>query len=129
QQAVVDPPVPRVVAVGTAISVSGAKKALMAKVGISSSNYAYVNFIISRESGWCPTKWQGEFGTCPAYHGVPSSGGYGLCQSTPPGKMATAGSDWKTNPVTQLKWCDGYANSRHGGWAGAYSFWLANSYW
>lgn len=129
QQANIDPPVPEIVAVGTAINVSSAKQALMAKVGIRSSDYAYVNYIISRESGWCPTKWQGEYGTCPAYHGVPSSGGYGLCQSTPPGKMASAGSDWQTNPVTQLRWCDGYAQSRHGGWAGAYNFWVSNHYW
>lgn len=129
QQAIIDPPVPKIVARGTVINVSSAKQDLMAKVGIRSSDYAYVNFIISRESGWCPTKWQGESGSCPAYHGVPSSGGYGLCQSTPPSKMATAGDDWETNPITQLKWCDGYAQSRHGGWAGGYNFWLANSYW
>jgi hypothetical protein len=69
-------------------------------------------------------------GTCPAYSGsVPSYGGYGLCQSTPGSKMATAGSDWATNPITQLRWCSGYATSKYGGWAGAYSFWYSHYYW
>ena len=42
--------------------------------------------------------------------------------------MATAGADWQTNPVTQLRWCSGYAN-RYGGWAGAYNHWLAYHSW
>jgi hypothetical protein len=43
--------------------------------------------------------------------------------------MASAGSDWRTNPVTQLRWCDGYATGRYGSWSGAYSFWLRSGYW
>jgi hypothetical protein len=43
--------------------------------------------------------------------------------------MATAGADWQTNPVTQLRWCHSYAQRRHGGWAGAYNYWLAHHNW
>jgi len=42
--------------------------------------------------------------------------------------MATAGADWATNPITQLRWCSGYA-SRYGGWAGSYNHWLAYHSW
>lgn len=129
QQAVIEEPVPKIVAKGTTIDINGDKSGLMRTAGISSSDYGYVNYIISRESGWCPTKAQGEIGYCPAYHGVPSYGGYGLGQATPGSKMATAGSDWATNPVTQLEWCDGYAQRTYGGWSGAYSHWVAYHFW
>jgi hypothetical protein len=119
----------------TQITVQGSNlsgiKGDMAVAGIAPSDYQYADYIISRESGWCPTKWQGEYGACPPYHGTPTSAGvgYGLCQSTPGYKMASAGADWGTNPVTQLRWCSNYAKSRHGGWAGAYNYWLAHHNW
>ena len=117
QEAIIDPPVPRVVARGTTINISGDKTAVMAAAGIASSNYGYVNYIVSRESSWRVNA-----------EGSPP-GAYGLCQAYPGSKMATAGDDWRTNPVTQLRWCSGYASSRYGGWAGAYNFWSANHYW
>lgn len=88
-------------------------------------------FIYNHESGNCPTKWQGEHGDCPAYHGTPSSAsvGYGICQATPGWKMASAGADWATNYATQDKWCSQYAADRYGGWQGAYNFWVANKWW
>jgi hypothetical protein len=52
-----------------------------------------------------------------------------LCQSTPASKMASAGDDWRTNPVTQIKWCTGYAVGRYGSWTNAYEFWAAHSWW
>ena len=58
-----------------------------------------------------------------------SSGAYGLCQALPATKMASAGADWRDNPVTQLKWCHGYAIGRYGTWRAAYNFWLANHWW
>jgi uncharacterized protein YabE (DUF348 family) len=101
----------------------------MALAGISANDYQYADYIISHESGWCPTKAQGEH-YCPA---VPdnayTSYGYGLCQATPGSKMSSAGSDWATNPVTQLVWCSGYANGRYGNWYNAYIHWVAYSSW
>jgi uncharacterized protein YabE (DUF348 family) len=116
QQAVIEPPVPKVVAKGTTIKINRDKTALMAAAGISSGDYAYVNYIISRESNWRPTA-------------ANPSGAYGLCQALPGSKMATAGSDWRTNPITQLEWCSGYASRTYGGWGGAYNFWLGHNYW
>lgn len=97
-------------------SVSADKIALMSAAGIAASDYAYVDYIVSHESNWRP-------GALNSY-----TGAYGLCQSLPASKMATAGGDYLTNPVTQLKWCSGYS-SRYGGWAGAYSAWLAQGWW
>lgn len=126
QKVVTRQPVTQIVVVGTSLS---GIKGDMALAGISPSDYQYVDYIVSHESGWCPTKAQGQYGGCPPYAGsVPSYGGYGLCQSTPGAKMASAGADWATNPITQLRWCSGYA-SRYGGWAGAYSHWLSYHSW
>jgi len=126
QKVVTKAPVTQVSVIGTSLS---GIKGDMALAGIAPSDYNYADYIISHESGWCPTKAQGQYGGCPAYAGsVPSYGGYGLCQSTPGSKMATAGSDWATNPVTQLRWCSGYAQ-RYGGWYGSYQHWVANHNW
>jgi len=57
-----------------------------------------------------------------------SSGAYGIPQALPGNKMASAGSDWQTNPVTQIKWMAGYVN-RYGGWAGAWAFWQAHGWY
>jgi uncharacterized protein YabE (DUF348 family) len=112
QTVVVVESVKRIVARGNAISIPEDKTIIMAAAGIPADEYPYVNYIISNESGWCATKWQGQIGYCPAYyqelHALDSGFGYGLCQSTPAIKMASAGADWQTNPVTQLKWCYGY---------------------
>jgi uncharacterized protein YabE (DUF348 family) len=127
QTVVTKPAVTQIVVIGTSLS---GIKGDMALAGISPSDYTYVDYIVSHESGWCPTKAQGQYGTCPPYAGyVPATGGYGLCQSTPGSKMATAGADWATNPVTQLRWCSGYAQGRYGSWAAAYSHWLAYHNW
>ena len=133
QNVVEQAPVPTIIARGQAISIPDDKTSLMANAGIPAADFAYVNYIVSRESGWCPTKWQGQVGYCPAYysdvHSTDSGYGFGLCQSTPAGKMSSAGSDWQTNPVTQLKWCSGYAVGRYGSWYAAYNHWAAYNNW
>ena len=52
-----------------------------------------------------------------------SSGAYGIPQSLPGTKMASAGADWETNPVTQIRWMIGYVTSRYGGWSQAMTWW------
>lgn len=131
QEVIASNPIKRVVAKGTKVLVTGGRAEWLAAVGVSPSEYYAVDYIVGRESGWCPTKWQGEYGGCPAYHGAPTSGGvgYGLCQATPGYKMASSGADWAVNPVTQLKWCTNYARTRYGSWTGAYNFWVVNHWW
>ncbi|PKV87586.1 transglycosylase SLT domain-containing protein [Streptomyces sp. TLI_146] len=58
-----------------------------------------------------------------------SSGAYGLVQALPGSKMSSVGSDWRTNPATQIKWGLNYMNSSYHSPCGAWSFWQANSWY
>lgn len=93
----------------------------------------YKDYIYSHESGNCPTKWQGQT-SCPSgytqlYDPSTQGIGYGLCQSTPAIKMASAGADWQTSYATQDKWCTDYMLSRYGSWEAAYNHWLTYRSW
>ncbi len=60
----------------------------------------------------------------------PSSGAYGIPQSLPANKMATAGADWKTNPLTQIEWGLDYIQQSYGSPCQAWSFWNSqNPHW
>lgn len=87
----------------------------MAQAGVTDTVNA--GFIFQKESGCNPNAVNA------------SSGAHGVCQALPGSKMATAGSDWATNPVTQMRWCESYAQNRYGGWANAYSFWISHHWW
>lgn len=89
--------------------------AVMAAAGIAPSDYGYVDYIVMHESGW-------------RVDALAPNGPYGLCQSWPGNKMAAAGGDWQTNPVTQLRWCSMHAEG-YGGWYGSYLFWLDHRAW
>jgi hypothetical protein len=102
----------------TAPAFPGTHADWMAAAGIASSDFGYVNYIIDHESGWGVTKSN--------YAG---SGAYGLGQALPASKMAPYGSDYLTNPVTQLKWANAYAVGRYGSWANAYAYWLSHHRW
>ena len=121
QSVVAVEPVKHIVAKGKTVFIPADKEAVMAAAGIAPSDYVYVNYIVSRESGWNAAALGPQSKTL----GRPT----GLCQALPGSKMATAGADWASNPVTQLKWCNGYAKSRYGSWAAAYNYWVANKHW
>jgi TolA-binding protein len=96
---------------------TGDKADWMAAAGIPESDWQYVDCVIngcegvSAEGGWGgTTRWN-----------TTGSGAYGLCQSLPAAKMASAGDDYMTNPVTQLRWCHSYAQS-YGSWQAAWDF-------
>ena len=111
-------PVEQLVTVGRKVNLpAGTHTDWMAQAGISASDYGYVQYIIERESHWNPIA-ENRY-----------SGAYGLCQALPGSKMGSAGSDWRTNPITQLRWCNGYATGRYGSWAKAYEFWITNKWW
>jgi len=44
---------------------------------------------------------------------------YGIPQANPGTKMASHGADWRTNPITQLRWMADYAKARYGSNCGA----------
>jgi phage-related minor tail protein len=83
--------------------------------------------------GWGPDQmsslvplWNGESGWNYRAENA-SSGAYGIPQALPASKMASAGSDWRTNPATQIRWGLGYIRSRYGSPAAAWAFWNRQS--
>ncbi|MGO3886565.1 MAG: lytic transglycosylase domain-containing protein [Mycetocola sp.] len=70
--------------------------------GWSDSEFSCLVSLWNRESGWNVSA-----------HNA-SSGAYGIPQSLPGSKMATAGADWATNPATQITWGLGYIQDRYG---------------
>jgi hypothetical protein len=58
----------------------------------------------------------------------PSSGAHGVPQALPGSKMASAGPNWQTNPVTQIAWGLSYISARYGNPCKAWTFWQ-NNHW
>ncbi|MDT2646863.1 tape measure protein [Enterococcus dongliensis] len=102
---------------GTNAKPTGGHENWMRLAGFKPSEYSAINYIVNHESSWNPSATN------------PSSGAYGLPQSLPASKLASAGSDWRTNPITQLRWMRNYVNERYGGANGASSFWKANHWY
>jgi hypothetical protein len=57
------------------------------------------------------------------------SGAHGIPQALPGGKMRTAGTDWRTNPVTQIKWGLTYIHHRYGTPLRAWSHYLHHGWY
>ncbi|MCA2218640.1 lytic transglycosylase domain-containing protein [Jidongwangia harbinensis] len=74
---------------------------LMIQAGFDIEQFSCLNKLWERESGW---NHKAE---------NPSSGAYGIPQALPGDKMASEGSDWRTNPATQIKWGLGYIKGRY----------------
>jgi hypothetical protein len=106
---------------------SGSHNDWMAAAGISSKDYGYANFIIMHECSYDPCVVNGGAHDC-SYATNGGQRAYGVCQALPGSKMASAGADWATNPITQLKWCNSYAQGK-GGWAASYNFWISHNWW
>lgn len=96
---------------------TGDHKHWLKQAGIPESWFNGLNSIIQQESGWRVNATN------------PSSGAYGIPQSLPGNKMASAGSDWRTNPITQLKWMYSYIKERYGGLQNALSFRAAHGWY
>lgn len=77
-------------------------KALLPQFGFSESEFSCLDAIYTAESGWNPRADN------------PTSSAYGIPQALPGSKMASAGSDWATNPETQIRWGLGYIKQRYG---------------
>ncbi|HEX3957904.1 MAG TPA: transglycosylase SLT domain-containing protein [Trebonia sp.] len=72
-----------------------------------SSEWTCLKDLWNQESGW-------------RYDAENPSGAYGIPQSLPGDKMASAGADWETDPTTQIKWGLGYIKSIYGTPCGAW---------
>jgi hypothetical protein len=83
-------------------------KAMLASFGFSSSQWSCLYSLWERESTWN------------VYAENASSGAYGIPQSLPGDKMASAGADWQTDATTQIRWGLGYIKSVYGTPCGAW---------
>ena len=77
--------------------------------GWSTADYNCLVALWNKESKWNPN----------AYNS--SSGAYGIPQALPASKMATAGTDYRTNYKTQINWGLSYISSRYGSPSAAWS--------
>ncbi|MGO2111422.1 MAG: transglycosylase SLT domain-containing protein [Pseudoclavibacter sp.] len=75
---------------------------MLADYGWDESEMSCLDSLWMKESGWNP------------FAENPDSGAYGIPQSWPAEKMATAGDDWRTNPVTQIRWGLDYIQRAYG---------------
>ena len=87
----------------------------MAQAGISSSDYGYVEYIISHESSWRPNATNGKY--------------WGLYQTTQARLIGDCGENWINDPICQLRSATSYANNRYGGWEKAYYAWRNQGWW
>jgi hypothetical protein len=91
------PPTPREIAAS-----------LLGSYGWDSGQFSCLDALWVRESDWNP------------YAQNSSSGAYGIPQALPGSKMASSGSDWATNPETQIKWGLSYIRASYGSPCGAW---------
>lgn len=66
------------------------------------TQWPFLDLLWTRESNWNPAAVNR------------SSGATRIPQALPAAKMAAAGSDWLTNPVTQIRWGLSYISARYG---------------
>ncbi|GGX57403.1 hypothetical protein GCM10010358_09410 [Streptomyces minutiscleroticus] len=98
-------------------SYSVAQIQAMARQMVPSAQFQCFSNIVNHESSW-------------NYKAVnASSGAYGLFQALPASKYSSAGSDWQTNPATQIKWGLSYMDGRYGSPCEAWAFWQANHWY
>ena len=92
-----------------------AARALLPEFGFDESQFGCLDQLWIGESNWNYTATNS------------SSGAYGIPQSLPGSKMATVASDWRTNPVTQIRWGLDYIKRSYGTPCGALSAWQSRS--
>jgi hypothetical protein len=83
-------------------------QALLSEFGWSQDQFGCLDSLWERESHWN------------VYADNPSSSAYGIPQALPGSKMSSAGADWATNPITQIRWGLGYIEDRYGSPCGAW---------
>jgi len=94
-----------------------ARQIMVNKYGWGEDQFACYNSIIMRESKWN------------TYADNPHSSAYGIPQALPGSKMATFGSDWRTNPATQIRWGLDYVDQRYGTPCQAWGFKRAHGWY
>ncbi len=102
---------------GTTDPKSIAKQIMVNRYGWGANQFSCYDNIIMRESMW------------DTYAENPGSGAYGIPQALPASKLAKFGSDWRTNPATQIRWGLDYVKDRYGTPCSAWGFKSANGWY
>ena len=89
----------------------GAAMGIMGDFGFGAGQWGCLEQLWTGESGWNYKAWNA------------GSGAGGIPQALPASKMSSAGADWQTNPVTQIKWGLGYIKNVYGSPCNAWSQW------
>jgi len=92
-----------------------AARAMLPEFGFEAGQWSCLDQLWMGESGWRYTAENS------------SSGAYGIPQSLPASKMGTVADDWRTNPVTQIRWGLQYIKSSYGTPCSAWSAWQSRS--
>jgi hypothetical protein len=90
---------------------------MLSQFGWGSDQMSCLGPLWEQESSWDPHAQN------------PSSGAYGIPQALPGSKMESAGSDWESNPATQIEWGLGYIQDRYGSPCGAWEHSQANGWY
>lgn len=92
-----------------------AAQMIMTEFGFGAGQWSCLNMLWVGESDW---NYRAENS---------SSGAYGIPQSLPGSKMATMGGDWRSNPVTQIRWGLDYIKKSYGTPCNALNQWNSRS--
>lgn len=99
----------------------GAKKVaqsiLIHEFGFSNAQYSCLNSLWTKESHWNYKAHN--------YH----SGAHGIAQALPAEKMNVIATDWRTNPVTQIRWGIRYITTRYDTPCRAWSYFKSRHYY
>jgi hypothetical protein len=85
--------------------------AVAVRAGLSAQQWSCLSSLWQQESKFLTTARNSR------------SGAYGIPQALPASRMASAGADWRTNPVTQIRWGLSYISTRYGTACTAWSHW------
>ena len=94
-----------------------AKAIMVEEFGFNDSQYSCLNRLWTKESHW----------NYKARNKI--SGAHGIPQALPADKMSVVATDWRTNPVTQIRWGLRYITIRYDTPCKAWSFFKSKRYY
>lgn len=94
-----------------------AEMILTQEYGFNESQFECLNSLWTKESHWNYKAHNYR------------SGAHGIAQALPAEKMSVVGTDWRTNPVTQIRWGIRYITMRYDTPCKAWSKWKSHRYY
>ena len=94
-----------------------AKEMMASEYGWGDDEYTCLNRLWTKESHW---NYQAR---------NPRSGAHGIAQALPATKMEQVGTDWRTNPITQIQWGLLYISERYDTPCAAWNKWRKSRYY